>query len=393
MKKKNNFNILNLNKILLFLTLLLFQLSPTQNIAVLIIGLIVLVNTYTFIKKNLKVKKKNILMVFVMILFTFYMIRTPYILGTEAQVEVFWLLFGVLIFVAIITSGLTIESLLFIVIINGLIGGGLTIISYFTAFYFGGMVSPPYAGTRAVGGFDGPNELASYQLLIASISFGVMVHNKYNINKFYLILSIIISVITIFLTYSRGGIIGLGILTIIFYVFYTRKNFKKTMLYLIPITFILIITFHKYGLPLISQFNNVRRNRSERNYLTEEVVHLFTEKPIFGWGLGSFGEISAVRNAVPHNEFYLFLISGGIISIFLFVAFLSWTLGLSIKKRLYPVAFFLIVFITQELTFNHLIRGRVSILFWIVISLIFINNSFKKCKDENIEQRKAVTGN
>lgn len=346
------------------------------------------INILNKIRLNKKMPTSLVFLLYSMVGFIVYISRPPYIYKLSAQMEAFWLIVGVLIIVVMLLSEISKEKIINTVIITSIIGGSLTLVSYFSNFTFFNLISLPYAGTRAIGGFDGPNELATFHVLVISLCLGIIVDKKHKINNIYIIIALIISITTIFFTFSRGGLVGTGVVFFLYFILYLKKKKMKFSLILLPLSITIFFIFRKHLYNLIGTFNEVRRNKSDRGYLSEEVMRIFSEKPFFGWGLGSFSSIANVRNSVPHNDFYVFLVSGGIIALLLFSLFLLSFIAKSIKNQLYPLTFFLIIFITQALTFNHLIRGRISILFWIVTSILLTTSSSEVLKGDSIGSKR-----
>ena len=72
--------------------------------------------------------------------------------------------------------------------------GKLASIIYFLKIQISGVIAHPYAGTRLVGGFDGPNGAAAFYLIACTYSFNRFIKDK---SKIYLIHSMIMILVVV----------------------------------------------------------------------------------------------------------------------------------------------------------------------------------------------------
>ena len=81
---------------------------------------------------------------------------------------------------------------------------------------------------------------------------------------------------------------------------------------------------------------------------------------------------------------YIFVLyAGGLLSFTFYSIFLYLILRRVIKQRDIIKFMILLTFLIQEMLFNHLIRGRVSFVFWILIVLIFWRQSHMFIRKES----------
>lgn len=362
-------------KILMFLIVVFVQFNSTQIVSIVLIGLLFALSFFQLVMNKNGLRKKALWMLFLWSLMILMMIRSSYFYLSETKIEVFWLSLGCVSF-SIIASGNRIERISIIksIILSGVFGALLNIILHSMNLFSSQIINVPYAGTRWVGGFDGPNEFGGFYVMITALVLGLYLEKEYTFFQMLIRLSILIPVV--YFSFSRGALLGLISLIAIFSVYSLLKAKRKLLL----LTFYTLITYGFYSMylqQLLTNFGSVRKNASERSYITTGVLNLFQQRPILGHGIGSFGEISTARNTTPHNDYFLFLVSGGIAGVCVLLYFYSKSTMIAFKNKFYPEFLMLLVFMTQSLTFNNLVRGRLSILFWVVIILTYLGSKTK----------------
>ncbi len=226
-----------------------------------------------------------------------------------------------------------------------------------------------YAGIRWVGGFDGPNELAQFCVLVVAISYGLFRERHIGIVGLSIVCSILAFII--FHTYSRGGVLALALAT---FIFFCWPRPQKRVAVILVIMFAVAFLYSGELFNAIGEFERVRVQANDRSDIVSAVMDIFAEKPLFGGGFGYFAESTAISAETPHSDFLVFLVSGGILSLTLLLLFFTVTVWWTIKKEMVVETYFLLVFIFNGLTWNNLIRFRISIIFFIV--MLFIMSSY-----------------
>lgn len=365
-------------KWLFFISLICAQFQMTQVISyVLLLGLsfVTLIKNFTTVGKA---KKSGLFFLFVWSFMIVYMLRGEYLMLTETMVEVFWLTLGCISFVIIsFSKELDRVTTLKLVVFAGGIGAAVNLVAYRLSWYNPHLINSPYAGTRWVGGFDGPNESAAFYVMILALVLGLYLEK--NISSLNTIIMFSIVTPLIYISFSRGALLSFAGLFIIFVLYSFVKSRRKIALLTIY-TITLWIFFSKYYGSLFERFTYIRRSASERGYLFTESMRLFTDKPVLGHGFGSFETQATVYNVVPHSDYLLFLVSGGIIGATLLVLFYLGFTFKAFRKKFYPELLLLIVFMTQALTFNNIVRGRLSVLFWIIVILVYLGTKESRIK-------------
>lgn len=371
-----------LMKLSLFFAAFFVQFKETQIIS---IGVLLFLVAYTTLLNILIYQRFLTKGIFYLLLWTFLIIstlRAEFISLTETKIEIMWLFLGILSFI-IIANNIKIDRItsLKTLIYAGLSGGLIQIFLQMTHRYIPFLTSVPYAGTRWVGGFDGPNEMAAFYLMILSMVFGLKIERSIKTTTF--ILSLLIFLPLIYFPFSRGGLLGLGILVLL-YMIYKFKHGKHKILLLLFYSSIITYFYFKYFDILMYKFSDVRSNASDRDYLFRDSLELFKQNPIFGHGLGSFDALAPAHNIVPHSDYLLFMVSGGLISLSILLYFYFTFAKKAFKNKYYPEVLAISTFIIQGLTFNNIVRGRVSILFWLVVIILYLSVS-KINKDKSKE--------
>jgi O-antigen ligase len=363
---------MDIKYILLFLITLLIQFANGQIVATSILFLWVFVSIVKIIKKK-HIELKILFWFYIWFFLIVFLLRSPYLHFTETHYEVFWLSIGLLSFIIAANSKLDRVKSIVTTITSGLIVGLLNIYAYYTSSTLGGILNPPYAGTRAVGGFDGPNEMGAYYLLILSLCLGLLLTVKSKKIKFLCFFTVLVMLPVIYTTYSRGALLGLCLMLVIFSItLIIKTNIKRKVFTVALVVLSSVFVYNLFIKFFLPNFQTIRHNAGSRTYLLEEVLNMFYKKPIFGWGLGAFGVETSITNEVPHSDFFVFMVSGGIIGLLFLVMFFLYFIYISYRNKLTPELFFLISYCSQAFTFNHLIRGRVSFIFWLMIMIILV---------------------
>lgn len=380
-----------MSKIFIFLAMVCTQLQATQLISYVLLICFLIFEVVNVLIKKKKIRMRGIWFFIIWALVSLFMTRPFYVTQIQGTIEFFWLTLG-LISALLITVDPAINrlSIVKIIMYTGLVGAALNVFSYFTGIANENLIASPYAGTRAMGGFDSPNEMGTFYLMIFALSLGLFVEGK--INKKIFFLSFAVIAVCIYYTFSRGTYLGLGGLLLVG-VFYIYKTTRYKISFTILVMSISVISYKAATIWLFPRFAVVREKAGERGYLFEESWRMLKENPIFGTGLGSFSVLSPLRNDSPHNDFLAFMVSGGLIGLIFIIVFLSVIVFKAFKMKMYPELFLLLAFISQTLTFNHLIRGRVSILFWIIIVVIYSQRNkivINKKKDSKPVRRRRI---
>ncbi|TFB18908.1 O-antigen ligase family protein [Filobacillus milosensis] len=238
---------------------------------------------------------------------------------------------------------------------------------------------------RAQGTFKDPNLAALY--LIVSFTI-IALLNLFSNKKTSISLSMVIVLIAILVTASRGGILGisLGLMLVIFLSFIAGRV-KELFLFLIMTvlcsTIILWIDSSSdvlsFAFERVSGISVQEEGTSYRLFLWQSAIKVWEANPIIGAGIGQFSTYSHEMfgytiSHIPHNTYLSFLSETGLLG---FIAFMWFPLFLisvlaiglvSTGEKLYFYALLGFVAIAiQALTIN--IENLRFI--WIFITIIF----------------------
>ncbi len=185
----------------------------------------------------------------------------------------------------------------------------------------------------AIGNRSDPNSTALLFCILSVylfISFSTHLE-KGNIKCILILIAFILSMITLFLTQSRGSLLCFGI-TIVIYLInkidLRKKVNSKAILNTMLIMFILattLILFPKMRDSLIEplnsfieRINDAESSDGERLYLIKKSLYSFKNNPIVGISLNTFKEN---YGHVPHNTFCDYLVTNGVIGAIFFILF------------------------------------------------------------------------
>ena len=229
------------------------------------------------------------------------------------------------------------------------------------------LISPPYAGTRWVGGLNGPNEFGQFYVLMSALLAGAYLHGWISAKRAFVMF--VIFGICIWYTYSRGSFIALAgtmAIAVVIYVLIERRIWP-----------ILLLGMAGAGVgyfilaKALDSFSTVREKATARDEIYEESLRLFLESPIFGKGFGGFADYSTLEFGTPHSDYLYFAISGGIVALLWLVVFQIYLLRRAWKSQFYPEFLMFIAFMASGLTFNNMVRGRLSIIY-LIVTLAFL---------------------
>jgi len=179
----------------------------------------------------------------------------------------------------------------------------------------GQQILRPYAA------FPHPNVLAVFLLTAITLMIFRLPYEKNSFLKISFIAGIILSIVSLFLTFSR--IIILLAICIVIYAIFTKG--KRNALFIVPALIIMFVLLN-FVMPelLMSQF--LFRGVDFRQELLTQSFQIFSNNPYFGIGLNNFfvhqvdliKNISPILFQPPHNIFVIALLSLGIFGWWIF---------------------------------------------------------------------------
>ncbi|GAA0707306.1 O-antigen ligase family protein [Paraclostridium ghonii] len=239
---------------------------------------------------------------------------------------------------------------------------------------------------RLTGLVQDPNIFILFITPVYSVTLYKIINKEYKyIAPFAFIL------IPMFLSYSRGGLIGIFIVTVLIVISnLSRDSLKKLILFTICIAFVVIILFmftnindtiHKtVGIDILDTLN--RRmggdgSGSGRIPLWKHGIYFFTTSPLIGIGLYNFRQYNQLFFNNPryvHNVFVEILCENGIIGSSIFILFLvSFMKNKSTCKEGKIIKFIIISQLAQLFFLSGLSSEVVYMMFAVYKSVEFIN--------------------
>jgi len=228
--------------------------------------------------------------------------------------------------------------------------------------------------TRAIFGFPRPHSTLSEPLFFANflifpLSFllSEILNSKNGKNRrfwYFEILVFLLGVASLFLTLSRGGILGF-LVAMVFVLLFNLKNFFQKKLIPLYLAFssafsifsvFFILLFGNNAKTFLSHMTNLFYGTSleERDVSTKIALENFLKNPVSGSGIGSFGYIykretgfSQKGFQTVNNQYLEILTETGIVGFFTFFLFVTIFIARILRK----------IFDTKDLHRKNLIIG------------------------------------
>ncbi len=220
-----------------------------------------------------------------------------------------------------------------------IIGIYLAVIGIFEHYQFYSLIFPKYIADinygihlgRARGPFGNAavNGLVLSMCLFLSIWYLKHVVNKYV--KFMLLVSMVISLLAIYFTFTRSAWLSLLVASLIVYKYFPRCRKSYSIIFL----FVIVLSIFKWGSFLTSDRLSggvlIENPIYDRINLYGASIRMITEKPIFGFGLNSFQNESIKYfhkipdipftgvGLIPHDTFIGVLVELGIVGMLIYL--------------------------------------------------------------------------
>lgn len=204
-------------------------------------------------------------------------------------------------------------------------------------------------------------------------------------------LIIVVALILMLQTWSRGGILALIItLTVYFASKRKSKNGLKKNRFLIMFT-VLAIALSAY---LFMKFNNelfkfffIIKDDNSRFIILRDAFRLIKNRPLLGYGIGTTQILGEYLKTGTHNYYIQSILETGILGFFLFINMMVNFLKSSMPRKNYDLPtnsyktalFSSLVGIFVNIMFQASFEGVVFVwLFWIFISLVYSIHRIEK---------------
>lgn len=290
--------------------------------------------------KAIKTPKKMLLILAFPILAT----TSAFVTGVEQPTE--WLFrflyiwMGVLFLISLyqISDDNLSDTLLVIISISGFLHAIVAITQIFQPEGTVIWIPTPAQALYPVGMFQQVNNHASFQATVLLVNWYLITTSKVQSNKGLLssiLLSTVLASFIIFASGSRVGLLGMlvGLVAILFMLReHYFKNTKKHLVLILASTLLgLVVSTQTDGLSRVSDkasLSQTEYSNSARLGIYAIAAELINEKPVFGYGIGSFRSVWQYQKAEyqskhpeadligeyvthPHNELIFWQVEGG----------------------------------------------------------------------------------
>ena len=211
-----------------------------------------------------------------------------------------------LVVVILLQNDRAFRRVLWTLISVGLFLGSLSVFQYFTGTFdniYGGFaislqhqIIGEIDNYRATGPMEDPNFFAQIMVLLVPISVERFLHEKKWRYRFVALWAAGVSILTVILTYSRGGLIAMIVgLAILFFVYPPRRTHVPAILFAMLAVFYILPPNYLDRLFTLSAFFESKstsriEERSLQGRLSENLtaLEMFKSNPLFGVGLNTY---------------------------------------------------------------------------------------------------------
>lgn len=207
---------------------------------------------------------------------------------------------------------------------------------YFISFMPAGWLDKSLYGAisgRAFSTLYNPNVLGSYLILIISIALAGFPCTGKSFNRFLQPLITVAALFCMLLTFSRGAWLGLAVSILIIFIF---KKEKAYMLSLFAGAALLALPEYDAVIARTNmEFLAADTSGIFRLHLWDTAVKIFSDNPLWGAGIGSYGHLLQAQYGYyishAHNFYLQMLAETGIIGLTAFLGYLCITMYVSYR--------------------------------------------------------------
>lgn len=157
--------------------------------------------------------------------------------------------------------------------------------------------------------FINSNHFANYVLMIIPLTIGLSLTDMPRYARITVIFIAAIQALALLLSLSRAGIIVFSLSFILMFLLLSlKKNIKKEWVIIFVLGFFLILFLGIIGFrPVIAELKTIIGHRSlERLHIFKDTLRIIGDFPLFGTGLGTFGEIFGKYKTFASQSHYSF---------------------------------------------------------------------------------------
>lgn len=390
---KNSFivNIANENMLLIFVYLLLFliPLAPTMILAFIAMVCIVLY-VFNVVMGRIKLQNPSLLTCLIAVFLICYIASTfmSYDMRKAIQTMLIFISFAFMTFIIseVISSKKRLNTVINLVLLSGMIVSLYGIYQYFTGVHMDAawIDTKTFSdiSIRVYSTFSNPNVLGEYLIVIASLAIGMLWKSENVKLKLFYLAQVCIAIICLFMTNSRGSMIGLFIAIGIFILIAEKRLIIFGIVAVLALPFILPQSIWSRIISVISLSDSSSLYRIS---IYKASINMIRDFFVTGIGIGSFNLVYPIYsfNAAyayhSHNIFLQIFIEMGIVGfsvfiviVFLYIQKLYYGVKNTTNKNRYIGAVilggfvgFLIQGFADYLWFDY----RIILLFWMIVGL------------------------
>ena len=259
----------------------------------------------------------------------------------------------------------------------------------------------PGGGNRMMGTLGNPNVLSLVMLISIFVS---IIYLSKKINKifyYYQYVNIFLATYTIVLTASKKGAIFGFILITLFFIMHL-KNLKKILNLLLLISAVIFIVFHyigiEYFIPIIDtltqrfdafgtqmSYSDSSGSTGERKFLIDFGLSIFTDRPLYGHGIGSYYLLNPL-GLYAHNNYIELLVGVGLIGMILFYAvyYFLYKQILKIDDKNLKILSLLLLFVFLFMDIAVVSYASKYLLYTIIFLSAYLYNLENKKENNNV---------
>ncbi len=384
-------NIANENMLLIFVYLLLFliPLAPTMILAFIAMVCIVLY-IFNVVMGRIKLNKPSLLTCFIAVFLICYIASTfmSYDVRKAMQTMLIFITFAFMTFIIseIINNKKRLNAVINLVLFSGMIVSFYGIYQYFTGVHMDAawIDTKTFSdiSIRVYSTFSNPNVLGEYLIVIASLAIGMLWKSDNVKLKLFYLAQVLIAIICLFMTNSRGSMVGLFIAIAIFIILAEKRLIIFGVVAMLALPFIMPQSIWSRIMSIASMSDSSSLYRIS---IYKASINMIRDFVITGIGVGSFNLVYPIYsfNAAyayhSHNIFLQVFIEMGIIGfsvfvgiIILYIQKMYYGVRNSLNKNRYIGAVilggfvgFLIQGFADYLWFDY----RIILLFWMIVGL------------------------
>lgn len=246
--------------------------------------------------------------------------------------------------------------------------------------------------------FISPNHLAGYLIMVIPLAFVVSLNAKKGWMRITMLTCLVLMVDCLFLTYSRGGILSLGLGLMVLLVGYGMRKQKDAFLNLIGVVILVAVTVFlitKAGAVLSSanpsysalSFSQGVLSVQGRLMLWKGALNIIKANPLIGTGVGTFASIyplfqyGGLYSTHAHNIYLEIFSETGLLGIISFISIFVFIIGKAVHSTrqqqgvLYELSLALLAGALGFMVHNAIdfewSMAAAGLLFWGIVGLIF----------------------